>query len=224
MKQVRTLILLAAALAFGAQAAVITGSSTVKLIEIPDGNAAGLSRSITLVDADAGLVDSLTVTVTARHSWIGDLVATLSHGGRTIRLLDRPGLAAGATGIGDNSNLAVAFPLTFSAGADRSAELMGTRCGDNANVGGTHCAGNSFLPEDAFTPFIGGLASGDWVLNLSDREAGDFGSFKSWSLSVTTVMPPPVDTNDVPEPGGLALTAVALLAALGAGWRSRRRR
>ena len=203
---------------------LITGSSTVNLVDIPDNDPAGIKRKITLVDADAGLVESLTVTVTAKHSWIGDLIATLSHGGQTIRLMDRPGLAAGATDIGDNSNLTLLFPLTFSAGASRNAELMGTGCGDNANVGGTYCAGNSFLPEDAFTPFIGGLASGSWVLNISDREEGDFGSFRSWSLSVTTVNPPQLDTNDVPEPGGLALTAVALLAALGAGWRSRRKR
>lgn len=67
----------------------------------------------------------------------------------------------------------------------------------------------SFRPEEALAAFIGHDVFGDWVLTVVDSEAGDAGRIDGWAL-----------TAEVPEPGSLALFAVA---ALGLGGARRRR-
>ena len=67
----------------------------------------------------------------------------------------------------------------------------------------------SFRPEGALAAFIGHDVFGDWILTVTDSEAGDAGSIDGWAL-----------TAEVPEPGSLALLAVA---ALGLGSARRRK-
>lgn len=69
----------------------------------------------------------------------------------------------------------------------------------------------SFRPEEALSAFVGHDVFGDWILTVVDSEAGDAGSIDGWSL-----------TAEVPEPGTLALFAVAALGLGAAGRRKPR--
>lgn len=69
----------------------------------------------------------------------------------------------------------------------------------------------SFRPEEALSAFIGHDVFGDWILTVVDSEAGDAGSIDGWSL-----------TAEVPEPGTLALFAVAAFGLGAAGRRKLR--
>lgn len=63
----------------------------------------------------------------------------------------------------------------------------------------------SFRPEEALAAFIGHNVFGAWTLTVVDSEAGDAGSIDGWALAA-----------EVPEPGALALFAVAALGLGGA--------
>ena len=76
-------------------------------------------------------------------------------------------------------------------------------------------------PAESTTPFFTRMRIG---LALPSSAATIASATSPTKTGWNWVNPPPINSNDVPEPGGLALTAVALLAALGAGWRSRRKR
>jgi hypothetical protein len=94
---------------------------------IPDRTPAGISSTIT-VPAGAAVAD-VAVTVDISHTYVGDLVVTLSHGGRTVTLHAQEG--------GADDDLKKTFTVTDFAGlardgdwtltvADRLADDVGT--------------------------------------------------------------------------------------------------
>ena len=173
---------------------------------IPDNNSTGASSTVQV--ADSGILSGLSVNIALTHSWIGDLVVSLTHAGNTVLLLDRPGAPASA--IGDNSNLINSSTLTFIASAMVPAETLGAGCTNNETVGvSAGCANTVFLPHEAFTPFIGTSVTGDWVLNVRDVEQLDLGTLSGWTLN--TVLAP---SNLVPEPGSLALAGLGMVGLL----------
>src|SRR5205823_11328586 len=129
-------VLTAAALfpaAAPAQPVTYTGSGFV----FPDNDPAGATGTVTVPDgftlgAVSVSINFAGVTDPARHTWAGDVTATLSNGTSTITLFQRLGKTAVGTGFGDDSNLNGAY--TF----DDSAAL---RLIDSAKtVGGTDAA------------------------------------------------------------------------------------
>ncbi|MBW4493412.1 MAG: proprotein convertase P-domain-containing protein [Oscillatoria princeps RMCB-10] len=196
---------LAFATATGANAATFTGSG----FAIPDNNATGVSSTISITDNFT--IADVTVTLNnITHSWMGDLVASLTHltTGTKVNLFDRVGRIT--SGFGNSTNLSgnYSFNDTFTdslwttaAGLNSSANIP------SGNYYSTAATGTVSL----LSAFSGQSALGDWQLNIQDRAGGDTGSLGSWSLTLTPAQP----AQPVPEPA----SAFSLLAlgAMGAG-------
>jgi subtilisin-like proprotein convertase family protein len=183
-----------------AGAVPIIGSNTTP-VSIPDGDSAGVNSTINI--ADSGSVNSVSVQIAMAHTWVGDLVIRLSHGGTNVVLLNRPGVPAST--FGDSSDLSVSFPITFVASASQPAESMGGGCGAVDIIGSAAgCSDPVFRPEESFAFFAGASVTGDWILNISDNDAIATGRLASWTLTLNA------DAVAVPEPASLALLGLGL--------------
>ena len=197
-------LLVAGLAATPASAGPVTGTNSIAQ-GIPDNNPTGVSSVINF--GASGLINfnSLSVVVAMDHTWLGDLVVTLSNGSNTVMLMDRPGSPI-PSALGDSSNLSATRPLTFSATASilNPAEAMGLLCTGTQTVGvNLLCSNTIFLPQQSLSVFNGTNIQGNWTLNVSDRASSDVGRLASWTLNADV-------TSQVPEPGSLALVGLAL--------------
>ncbi len=159
-------------------------------LNIPDNNVAGVSSVIFV--QDQGIIQSFdSVWIDMSHTWVGDLVITLSHplSGLSTVIMDRPGVPASTFGNSDDVNglytftdLDVLFPETAGSGS---------------------VAPGNYRSDGPLSRFNGDNKFGDWVLNVSDRASGDTGVIRAWGFSVT----------NVPTPGAFALLGLGGLAA-----------
>lgn len=183
-------IALIAGLAAAASAADYNGAGFV----IPD-NLPGAPGSSSIVIADAGSIVDLNVTLNnANHTWVGDLIITLSNGSTTIDLINRPGVPELGT-VGYSWNLAGTY--TFDDSAATTFESIGNGVGSAFNL-----ASGSYAPENALSAFNGQNLAGTWTLSISDSASLDTGSIGGWTLSAT-----------VPAPSAMALLGLGGLVA-----------
>lgn len=122
-----------------------------------------------LVVAAAGTITNVSVSsLDISHTWINDLIITLtSPGGTTVSLIDQ------ICGGQDNINVILDDGATSSINA---APCPPT-------------GGNSYQPEAALSAFNGETAAGTWVLTISDVYNADGGALNDWSLSICTNVP-----------------------------------
>lgn len=202
-------------LARAASAGPVTGRNDVAG-SIPENTAAGISRSIEITEH--GSFSGLVISVNVSHTWIGDLVYTLSHNGTTVKLLDRPGVDPIFRPFGDNSNFSERNSISFADAFTVSAATIGQRCDTVGDVGGSWrpedagCANPFYRPIEALSAFTGDVF-GTWTLNVSDN-AHTFNLFRpeqfvSWSLQASTAEQVP-EPGQVPEPASAALALAAL--------------
>jgi serine protease len=109
------------------------------VVEIPDNNAEGITSTINIADEITIFASDVYVNIT--HTWIGDLVVSLTSPSGTTAPLHN------AAGGGDDN-----IDQTFSTSA-----------------------------------FNGEVASGDWVLSVSDNAAADTGTLNNWSMTITGI-------------------------------------
>jgi subtilisin-like proprotein convertase family protein len=171
---------------------------------IPD-NDPFTGTSSTLSVPSSGRIDALRVTVNASHTFVGDLTATLTHGGKSIDLLERPG-----SGFFGSSGFHWAGPVTFS---DDAPALI-------QELGGAGTLAGPYVPDEPLAAFRGADRAGGWTLRLTDGEHLDTGTLNGWSLDTDQ---PACDAQDaLPAPatgGATAVTAggATLNGTLGAG-------
>lgn len=168
---------------------------------IPDNTPAGID--IVHAEPSGNTVVSVTLDADITHTWVGDLIITItSPDGTTASVLTRPGASVGSS-FGCSAN---DMSITIEdGGADGSVEDCSTTSGDPAYTG------TSYSPfPDAFAGFVGentltekqGLKSlvgvsalGNWTMNVSDNAGGDTGSINSLVLNIESA-PLPVELSD----------------------------
>jgi len=118
---------------------------------------------------DSALLDSLTVSVDAAHTWVGDLIFTLSKDATSVVLMDRPGFTGAGFGCG-NDDVDVVFD-------DNSSVLVEDECSATPPA-----IGGVVQPEALLNVFNGIDVAGDWTLNISDNAGADTGTLNRFCL------------------------------------------
>ncbi len=137
---------------------------------IPDGDIAGVSTTINL--NEIGTITDVNIDLEITHAWMGDVQATLTHGGVSVVLFDRPGVPASGFGCGQGN-----MDCTFD------DESINGPIEDLCDIADPTYAGD-YNPADPLSAFIGMEASGDWVLSLSDAETQDEGILDGWCIDI----------------------------------------
>ncbi|MFK8029285.1 MAG: thrombospondin type 3 repeat-containing protein [Gammaproteobacteria bacterium] len=128
--------------------------------------------SDSIVLGDGGTLNSLTVSVNAAHSWVGDVSLTLVHEdtGTTVVLMDRPGQPA-LGGFGCSSD---DIDVVFD---DESSVVVEDECSDTPPA-----IGGIVNPDGELSSFIGEDLGGTWRLDATDSASVDSGAIAEWCL------------------------------------------
>ena len=156
-------------------------------LNIPDDDSQGVSTTIS-IDNPRYIVD-LDIRLDVSHTWVGDLAFTLTHSetGKSISLLNRPGLPGVNSGCGED-DIAAIFDDDISLPAE-------SRCSTNwAAISGI------YLHEQPLAVYDSEQISGNLELNASDHNQFDLGQLNEWCIAATVSDNPqsPTPTPTVP--------------------------
>jgi subtilisin-like proprotein convertase family protein/uncharacterized protein YvpB len=166
-------------------------------IYIPDNDGNGIIDEILIFD-DRLLVN-LSVYLNISHSWIGDLVVTLTnqHTGEKITVLDRPGIPNSLYGCSSDNIITILD--------DAAAQSVDNKCAYNPAISGI------YLPTEELSSFAGKSVSGIWKINVSDHSLHDIGFLNHWCLfmALSDTMPSPT-----PTPTPVSLPEIAFVSGM----------
>ncbi|MBI5737925.1 MAG: S8 family serine peptidase [Mycolicibacterium neoaurum] len=166
----------------------VTTSYTGPAVAIPDNNATGVTANLP-VSGVTGIVGNVVfsfdrnpagscsaaigdVNVGLDHTWVGDLIVSLtSPAGTTVVLASRPG------GSGNSGNNFCDTVLD-DAGA---TGIQAITAGGNPYTG-------TFSPNSPLSAFDGEDPNGTWVLAVSDNAGQDTGSIRRFSVTITPTL------------------------------------
>ncbi|MFO0829477.1 MAG: proprotein convertase P-domain-containing protein [Phycisphaerales bacterium] len=195
-------------LAAGSVAFLLSGVAAADIFNgsggsIPDNNPAGIVSTINVANAgQVGVFNGLTINGLT-HTWVGDVVITLTLPDATvITIADRIGKTSATTGFGDSSNFGGNY--TFN---DAGGDIWASAASGDTNfvipTGAYRASAALTGAAINLNALIAGKnVTGDWKLTITDGAAGDTGSYTDWSLNFSIV----------PTPGALALLGLAGLA------------
>ncbi|MBX3396155.1 MAG: proprotein convertase P-domain-containing protein [Phycisphaerae bacterium] len=149
--------------------------------------AIGVATAISTINVPTSFtLGDVNVRLNIAHTWIGDLIADLEHGGTTVRIIDQPG-----------------FPIpdpTDGCAADNLVNIIL----DDSGTGGAienQCVANltsppNYTPNNPLSAFNGMNANGAWTLTVSDAfTAADDGTLISWAIILDGTGFSPCDTD-----------------------------
>lgn len=132
----------------------------------------------TFVVGSSGTLEDLNVSLLASHTYVGDILFTITHQdtGTSVTIVDRPGYTG--TGFGCSGNNVDA--LLDDEGVDGPVE---NQCASDPALFG------SPTPNNPLNAFDGEDLSGTWVMSVTDNAGGDTGTLQEWCLSPTLSTP-----------------------------------
>jgi hypothetical protein len=166
-------------------------------LSIPDNDATGVTLTTPATAADGSRYVALVVGLEIEHTWIGDLIATVTYDGLCdgvtaddigVKLLCRPGRASctGGTGFGYGVGAVCTNTLLFSDGA------LGPITGAAATVpAGCYRPTGATGSAGPLSAFAGSLKGGCWKLSVSDNAADDVGRICGFSVHSLNENPVP---------------------------------
>jgi subtilisin-like proprotein convertase family protein len=196
-----------AGLAASATASAVTADAFYSApnleLALPDEDPTGVSSTISVPDSFS--IAKLALIVVMDHTWVGDLMFTLTGpDGTTLTLADRPGTDDPSVDAGDSSNLSSAHPIIFGDLSPIPAEMLGAGCTDTDSVIGVDCHRWVNPDQSLGDTWIGTDAFGDWTLTVSDNAGLDLGVLDGWMIAF--------NMQPVPVPPALWLFATGLFA------------
>ena len=180
----------------------------------------GVLASDIIISDEPRLVNDVTVTIVGlQHSFIGDLIATLSFQPAAVVppiVLTRSIFSRiGVVNPGDFGSSANFYGnYSFNSAFSSDIWAMTATLGDVDSLSsGNYWPTNSVTsaPNDMSSFFNGLPAAGKWELTMSDNSSGDVGSFLYWTLTLDVAN---TATAEVPEPAYFLLTGIAAAALL----------
>ena len=150
---------------------------------IPDGDPAGLSSSIVI--NDFGTINDLNLNLNGlSHSFLGDLVITLTHEDThtTVVIADR-------AGINEGGDPTFGFNIDLDGGYTIDDESTGGSFHDQIAFNKGSLPAGDYNSFEALSAFDGMSITGTWTLFISDNAGSDNGELESWSLLVETSEP-----------------------------------
>jgi hypothetical protein len=122
---------------------------------------------------DNGTITDVNVSVDMLHTWVGDVGLTLTHGGVTRTLMDRPGVPASGFGC-SSSNIDALFDVGGPGNPETTCNLAPPALLSPPN----------FNPTQNFNMFLNQNMSGNWTLTSIDSAGGDTGTLTQWCLII----------------------------------------
>lgn len=182
-------------------------SSIAQPIAIPDNNPAGLNHTINV--STGGNITDLDVTLQANHTWVGDLITTITHvtSGTSVIVMDRPGSPPGFGCGQDNIDTTI---------DDEAGTPIEGQCSAPPAIGL-----GPFSPNNPLTSFDTLNSVGDWRINISDNASGDIGSLVEWCVEIDYNNSSPVnpaDYSDLSSSYGVAKHEGSGTFRLGTNW------
>ena len=170
-------------------------------VSIPDDSTVGVCANFPAIGA--GTVQSVSLSIAADHTWVGDLKFSLvSPGGVTLTVLNQPGIVG--LGLGNSMNLAASSPITFADGAPNDAENMGDGLTDEVVcltdglcVYAPNRDGAGGLTS--FSGYLSSASTGVWRLCAYDLSSTDTGTLVQSRLTISRTYTCGVPT-DTPTP------------------------
>lgn len=155
-------------------------------------------------------IDDIAVGLDISHTWMGDVVVSVTDpNANEVLIVARPGSAAplGTAAFGCSAD------DMFNTIADGGAESVENGC--PWTVGATLDPTDSGEPVTvSLDSLIGNSGNGTWTLTATDWGVGDTGSVNDWSLDLTcTTLGPPPAPEIIPTLGTWGL--IALFGLLG---------
>lgn len=129
-------------------------------LPIPDNDPNGVSHTINIPNSLQ--IFDVDIDVAIDHTWLGDLIITVSHGGTTVTLWSRF--------CGSNDDMNVIF--------DDNGQAVACASPTVGRITPVSAGGN------ALSAFNGMDAAGAWTITVSDNAAIDLGTLVRWSIHV----------------------------------------
>ncbi len=200
-------------------------------IDIPDATTVGVPNTTnTITITDSEIIEEASFSIEGlSHTWAGDLVARVTHveSGRSVTLFSRIGKDNPNLGVGDDSNFqgdyifsdATNNRLWDEAGRGATDYIIRSTAGDLSDpqlnnpgvyraTSGITNTGVSDVDLSINNTFSGSTTEGTWVLDLSDRNDSQVGSFREFTVNFKSAVA-------VPEPSTLVWLMAAGITGFG---------